>query len=57
MNYNFGTLTDWVDHSMGASLISVCDEKLIHGVYDTGSSPSMSLFNTPEVSLLLYYSI
>lgn len=49
--YNYGTLDAWFAHLVAQKAGSVawitsCDRGITHGVYDMGSSPSATLFNS-----------
>merc|ERR1712087_177333 len=43
--YSVGSVADWTRRFMAhASMISVCDEFLMHGMYDGGHAPYASVF-------------
>lgn len=49
LSYNYGTMASWKERISSGTLITVCDEEILHGVYDTGSHPQISLFYGPFV--------
>eukprot|EP00026_Physarum_polycephalum_P004407 Phypoly_transcript_04426.p1 GENE.Phypoly_transcript_04426~~Phypoly_transcript_04426.p1 ORF type:complete len:695 (+),score=81.70 Phypoly_transcript_04426:80-2164(+) len=66
LNYNFGSFDDWATHVMNIinhknqsylldSIFSSCHPTILHGAYDSGSSPRVGLFsasyNSAEVLL------
>jgi len=45
LNYNFATLTSWVEHHvMSGKFLSPCNSSVLHGAYDQGHHPSLNLF-------------
>lgn len=52
LDYTYGTTSQWLQvlrrRSEAVSLVTPCDDDLLHGSYDLGFHPSVALFSSPH---------
>ncbi|GAM16895.1 hypothetical protein SAMD00019534_000700, partial [Acytostelium subglobosum LB1] len=50
LNYNYGLLSDYLQHVHQNVAFSPCSEIVLHGAYDQGSFPSIAIFQTVDAT-------